>query len=118
MAGAAQTDWGVTEEKVAEAVRRLVAAVDPLAVILFGSRARGQHRPESDLDLAVILDVPELEAFRRIPGDLFRGMRMPVDILPVARERYERFRPWINSVHYNIDREGVRLYERGTESAG
>ncbi len=113
----AQTGWGVSPEKVTEAIRRLVIAVDPLAVIAFGSRARGQHSPESDLDLAVILDVPESEAYRRVPTDLFKGLRMPIDLLPVARERFDRFRPWINSVHYNIDHEGKRLYERGAEPA-
>jgi uncharacterized protein len=112
-----QSEWYVTEQKVAEAVRRLIAAVDPLEIIAFGSRARGQHRPDSDLDLAVILDVPESEALDAVPGDIFKGLQMPVDLLPIAKERYDRFRPWLNSVHQRIDREGVRLYERGKQSA-
>ncbi len=120
MAAAAQVeiDWSVTEEKVAEAVRRIVAAVDPLAIIAFGSRVRGEQRADSDLDLAVILDIPEAEAVRGIPPGLLRGLRLSVDLLPVAKERFDRFRPWVSSVHYNIDREGIRLYERGSEPAG
>ena len=110
-----QSDWQVTESKVSEAVRRLVETVDPLAVIVFGSRARRQHRPDSDLDLAVILDVPEGEAYQAVPTDLFAGLDMSIDLLPIPRERYERFRPWINTVHHSIDREGIRLYERGAE---
>src|SRR5665213_460076 len=105
-----QSEWYVTEQKVQEAVRRLVAAVDPLAIIAFGSRARGEHRADSDLDLAVILDVPESEALDAVPGDIFKGLRMPVDLLPIAKERYDRYRPWLNTVHRQIDREGVRLY--------
>ncbi|HZL53477.1 MAG TPA: nucleotidyltransferase domain-containing protein [Terracidiphilus sp.] len=112
-----QSEWYVTEQKVQEAVRRLVEAVDPLAIIAFGSRARGEHRPDSDLDLAVILDVPESEALDAVPGDIFKGLRMPVDLLPIAKERYDRYRPWLNTVHRQIDREGVRLYERGTKPA-
>jgi predicted nucleotidyltransferase len=112
-----QSEWYVTEQKVAEAVRRLIAAVDPLEIIAFGSRARGEHRPDSDLDLAVILDMPEAEALDAVPGDIFKGLQMPVDLLPIAKERYDRFRPWLNSVHQKIDREGVRLYERGKQSA-
>lgn len=34
---------------------RLVAALDPLEIRLFGSRARGQARPDSDFDLLVVL---------------------------------------------------------------
>lgn len=118
MAVLVQSDWCVTQEKVAEAVRRLIAAADPLAIIAFGSRARGEYRSDSDLDLAVILDVPEDQAHKVIPGDIFSGLGMPVDLLPVAKERFDRFRPWLNSVHRYIDEEGVRLYERGSEPAG
>lgn len=35
-------------------VARLVAALDPQAIWLFGSRARGDHRPDSDFDLMVV----------------------------------------------------------------
>jgi predicted nucleotidyltransferase len=111
------SDWYVTEEKVVEAVRRLVAAVDPLAIIAFGSRARGEHRPDSDLDLAVILDVPEAEAFHAVPPGIFKGLGMPVDLLAISKERYDEYRPWLNTVHRNIDEEGIRLYERGGEPA-
>jgi predicted nucleotidyltransferase len=36
------------QETFAEIVRRKVAAVDPDKIILFGSRARGHARPESE----------------------------------------------------------------------
>ena len=118
MATLVLSDWWVTEAKVVEAVRRLIETVDPLEIIAFGSRARGEHQPESDLDLAVILDVPESEALKTIPPTIFEGLGMPVDLLPIAKERYDRFRPWINTVHRYIDKEGVRLYERGAKPAG
>lgn len=45
-----------TERTVAQAfLRRLSGHYDVAQAILFGSRARGDHHPESDLDLAVVL---------------------------------------------------------------
>ncbi len=42
-----------------EIVLRLVAAAQPEAVILFGSHARGDARPDSDIDLLVVADSPQ-----------------------------------------------------------
>ncbi len=39
---------------LAGVVARLVEALDPQAIWLFGSRARGDHRPDSDFDLLVV----------------------------------------------------------------
>jgi uncharacterized protein len=44
----------VTADLLAEAVRRIRQAGDPLTIVLFGSHARGTARPDSDLDLLVI----------------------------------------------------------------
>jgi hypothetical protein len=54
-------DFGHTDEAlIAEAGRRLAAAAPGATVILFGSRARGEGRTDSDLDLLVI--EPDLRA--------------------------------------------------------
>ena len=41
---------------VAAFLRRISATYDVAEVIAFGSRARGDQRPDSDLDLAIILN--------------------------------------------------------------
>jgi len=46
----------IQDAKLAEAVNRLVQGLHPRAIILFGSRARGTNRTESDYDLLVISD--------------------------------------------------------------
>src|SRR5436189_289097 len=43
-------------EVLAEIVRRVVEAAEPQKIVLFGSRARGDHRPDSDIDLLIIKD--------------------------------------------------------------
>jgi predicted nucleotidyltransferase len=105
-------DWFVTDEKLAEVLRRIVATADPNRVILFGSRARGENRPDSDLDLAVIIDAPEEEVRRRLPHSVLRGLQMEVSLIVVSQEKYDLHRPWLNSVFNYIDREGVVLYDR------
>jgi predicted nucleotidyltransferase len=113
MAASAQAfDFTLTPAKVEELVRRIVDTVAPIEVIAFGSRARGEHRADSDLDLAVIVDGTEAE-HRRVPGEITSGLALDVDLLTVPKERFDRYRPWINTVHRQIDREGVRLYVRG-----
>ena len=44
----------MTPQKLEEASRRIVEASDPLKIILFGSRARGDAGEESDADLLVV----------------------------------------------------------------
>lgn len=46
--------WRVTSEKLRLGVERIVEIAAPRRVILFGSRARGIERPDSDADLLVI----------------------------------------------------------------
>ena len=45
----------ITEEKVCELSRRIAEAVKPNRIILFGSAARGELGPDSDIDVLVIM---------------------------------------------------------------
>ena len=42
-------------KKIDELVRRIVQAVQPIRIILFGSAARGEMGPDSDLDVMVVM---------------------------------------------------------------
>ena len=81
------------QEQLDELVRRIVEAVHPLAVILFGSAARGEMGPDSDLDLLVI--APSRERFfdrmasvLRLSRDLRAGLPLsPVVLTPEEVEQ-------------------------------
>ncbi|MGI8551128.1 MAG: nucleotidyltransferase domain-containing protein, partial [Dehalococcoidia bacterium] len=100
------------EERLNEAVRRLVEVLRPERIYLFGSRARGDAKEDSDYDLMVF--VPRAEgasAERQREGDAsLSGVLSPVDLLVWPREVFERQLPVIASFPATIVREGRLLY--------
>ncbi len=105
-------DWSVTDEKNATAVDRIVEAVDPLRIVAFGSRALGSAKPDSDLDLAVILEGDPASSPQLRYSAAFLDLYLPVDVLVTDMNQYLRLRKSINSVHYDIVHDGVVLYEK------
>ena len=76
---------------IAEAGRRLAAAAPGSKVILFGSRARGEQRADSDLDLLVIEPTvksrrAEFVRLREALGDL----GVPIDLVVLSAEYADR----------------------------
>jgi uncharacterized protein len=107
--------WAVTPAKVEVALERIVAAVHPLRILAFGSRASGDAALESDLDLLVVLpkSSPEAEASSVIQGAL-QGLLLCIDVLVIEEGRFERLRGALNSLYREVDREGVELYADGS----
>jgi uncharacterized protein len=80
------------EALIEEAGRRLSAAAPDADVILFGSRARGESRPDSDLDLLVI--EPEFrrrgEEYGRLRKEL-RGLDVAIDLVIYRKREAEQW---------------------------
>lgn len=97
------------EARIREAVQRLLkAAPQGSRVILFGSRARGNADPRSDVDLMVVEPRVDnrLEEMVRL-GQVVRPLGIPVDLLVVSAERFEYWRETPNTVYHEADKEGV-----------
>jgi predicted nucleotidyltransferase len=64
------------------AIQRIVEAVQPIKIVLFGSYAYGTPTPDSDVDLLVILETSasRVERYAMI-SDVLRPRQFPVDIL-------------------------------------
>lgn len=100
----------VREEILQEIVRRIVAAVHPQKIILFGSAARGETGPDSDLDLLVIKSCRHRrETARRIRRKLI-GIGVPKDIIVAIPEDIERYKDAIGLIYRPALREGKVLY--------
>lgn len=116
VAGKAVLDGRTLAEWVPDVVRDLVDRFDPIRVILFGSVARGDDGPDSDIDLLVVL--PEVDYARR--HELMAEMRqavapsLAVQIFPTDERETMRRRDVIGSLHYWPVREGSVVYERAS----
>jgi predicted nucleotidyltransferase len=83
----------VDETVIAEAGRRLATAAPDAQVILFGSHARGEAGPHSDIEFLVVEPevANEAEEAVRLQRTL-RDLRVPADVIVVSRDYAERWR--------------------------
>jgi len=102
----------VPSETLREAVQRLVAAAHPLKIILFGSQARGDTGPDSDLDLLVVLPaVGDKRAEMARLREALRPLPLPIDVLIFALHELEEWGDVRGTILYPALREGIVLYE-------
>jgi predicted nucleotidyltransferase len=99
------------ESVLKDVVRRVVEAVHPLRIILFGSAARGEMGPHSDLDLLIVIpdDVPFSATEDRVWSSL-RGLGHSRDVVVVTRTDFEAQASNPCLVVYHALREGKELY--------
>lgn len=101
------------------AVRRFLALIasryDVDEAVLFGSRARGTHQPESDADLAVVLndDLPVLGTtlvMADVAYDVLLDTGINISPLPIWKEQWEHPERSPNPrLIQNILHDGIRL---------
>lgn len=95
-------------------IKTILEVYAPRRVVLFGSHARGNAGPDSDLDLVVILDddAPAEALSWRRRNEARKGYTGSVDIIPCrAGVLAERARA-PGSLAETIMREGIIVYER------
>ncbi len=94
-----------------ELVQHIVESVRPQRIILFGSAARGQMGPDSDIDVMVV--VPDgthcLNTTQYLYKQLF-GFGYPVDILVTTPAVLEQHRHNKGLIYRNVLAEGREVY--------
>jgi predicted nucleotidyltransferase len=100
-----------TTEQLEEVLRRIIPAIRPLRVILFGSAVRGDMGPESDIDLLVVM--PEgthrRHTMEEIHG-LFMGLTFPVDVIVTTPNDLEKRKHSPGFIYATALQEGKELY--------
>lgn len=104
----------LTPELLEYIVQKIVVAINPQKIILFGSLARGDVGLESDLDLFIVYDGDENERLVRRKIDLlFWGREFGMDILVSRPEEVEmRIQSREPFYLYHIAQDGKLVYER------
>jgi uncharacterized protein len=98
-------------------VEVIVREADPESIILFGSRARGEAGPESDVDLLVVEREPFGAGRSRMReiNRLYMALRhIPVskDLLLYSRDEFDHWKTSLNHVVGRAHREGRVLHAR------
>ena len=99
-----------------ELVGRIVAEADPLRILLFGSRAEGTARTDSDFDLLVVM--PEGTPCRQVAMRLYPakiGLDAAADFLVTTPSILERHRDNRGLIYREVLRTGREVYARSDE---
>lgn len=101
----------IPREAILRLVEQIAVLFQPQKIILFGSYAYGTPKPESDVDLLVIMDtrLSEIEQAaaicRKIP------YRFGLDLIVCTPERLQQRLEWGDSFLKEIIQRGIILYE-------
>ena len=96
-----------------EAIRRIIKVAQPERIIVFGSHAREEALPNSDLDLLIVKDVPNR---KQLAGRIYRslvGVGIPIDVVVVRPSDIERYAASPSLIIQPALTEGRTVYAAG-----
>ena len=101
------------QREIKEMVRRIVRQFHPERVILFGSHARGEAGPDSDVDLLVVMPVQGSRRERQVDIRVaLHDILVPKDIIVTSPEDFAWRKEIVGTIEYPAVREGKVLYAR------
>ncbi|MGA3042994.1 MAG: nucleotidyltransferase domain-containing protein [Bryobacteraceae bacterium] len=100
------------QQAIDEITRRLIEFYNPVRIYLFGSEARGDAGPDSDLDFLVVVsdDAPEEKLRPGAGRSAVRGTGFAKDIVPWRKTDFENRAAWVRT-SLPVVREGRLLYD-------
>ena len=101
------------EKMINEMVNRIVRHFDPEKIILFGSHARGQAGPDSDVDLLIVMSVEGSKREKQIEiRAALHDIRLAKDVIISRVEEFEWRKDIVGTIEYPAFKEGEVLYAR------
>ena len=101
----------IPDSVIQELIARIVEQFQPQRIILFGSYAHGKPRPESDVDLLVIMDTPLRETQQALQIRQYVSPLFGVDLIVYTPARLEERLKLGDSFLQEITEKGVLVYE-------
>jgi len=104
----------VDDELLQEIIERIVDAINPLKIILFGSWAYGKPHKGSDLDILVVVDnlISSRREMRIKIRGLLRNFLIPKDIVVITSQDIEDWKNVPQAFITSIVKKGKVIYER------
>ena len=103
----------VARKEIRQMVRRIVSHFDPETIILFGSHARGDAGPDSDVDLLVVMPFFGSKLEKQIEIRLaLRSIHISKDIVITTPEEFQWRKEIPGTIERPAAREGKVLYAR------
>lgn len=92
-------------------VQVIKADLEPSKVYLFGSRARGDHKEDSDYDVVIILDKldqPRIEIEQRLLHLTF-DISACIDFIVYTQSEFDEWKTEFGAIPYECVTEGIAL---------
>jgi predicted nucleotidyltransferase len=100
----------VNRKLVDTIVRRIVKIAKPEKNIMFGSAARGEMGPDSDLDILVVADCEHRRSTARKIRRQLIGIDVPIDLIVAKPDDIARYGDKVGLIYRPALKEGKVVY--------
>lgn len=102
-----------TQRQIQEIVNRIVERFHPEQIILFGSQARGDAGPDSDVDLLVVMPVEGSKREKQLEIRMaLHDIHVPKDVIVSTPEEFAWRKEIVGTIERPAAHQGKVLYAR------